>query len=183
MTVEPLTCACCGETLHDDHIAWNITLPQPIAELGRRQMDARITTQTDMLLVARGVGNFFRVILPIPMDTGREATVGVWISVGPADVDRVISAAHGPGEEWGKLSYSGVIANGVEPWAGIYRAPATVAVIGQDSAEDGVLKVPRVVASEHPLLHRVLTESWPEREFLRARREPAKGLLARLLGR
>ena len=178
--LHPATCQCCGTPLAADHLAWRYPVPDVIAKLSERDRARRIETATEAVLVADGLGAFFRALLPIRMDTGRSATLGVWLKIGDAETFyRVMDAGRAGGEAWASLSFEGNLANAVEPWPEVYRAAATAAVPAQETlpggAADESLAVPRIVRSDHPQLSRLLTEQWPQAQFLESRSPTAQG--------
>ena len=170
----PATCQCCGTPLAADHLTWRYPVPDVIAELSGAEAEQRLEVHTEAVIVAAGVGSFVRVRLPIRMDTDRSASLGVWLKIVDAETFyRVMDAGRTGGAAWQSLSFRGRLANTVEPWPEVYQAVAVAAVPEEPDRppanDDDDLTVPRIVSSEHPLLSRLLTEPWPQEEFLRWR--------------
>ncbi len=171
----PTSCQCCGTPLASDHLSWRYPVPDVVAELSEPEASRRIGTFTEAVLVADGLGSFFRALLPVRMDTGRTAVLGIWLKISDAETFyRVMDAGRAGGQAWASLSFEGKVANAVEPWPAVYGARATAAVPDPrslpDGGDDADLAVPRIVGTDHPLLSRVLTEQWPQERFLRSRR-------------
>ena len=155
------TCHCCGETLSADNLAWDFLQPDDFAELSAKQRAAAITFESRAFIVAEGFGAAARVILPIGLDTGHPVTLGV--GVAPHAPDTMARTARQGGSAWVGYTFTGTLLNAVEPW------PETIHTeITARGLVDGELA--RVVDAADPLLKRVLTEKWPHRDVVGARR-------------
>jgi hypothetical protein len=155
-------CACCGLPLGPDNLAWNYEWPDDLARLSGRKRRKVVRAATGMVVVATGYGNAVRAILPIPLDDGREVTLGVWLGLDPADFERVCEAGATGGDAWTGLRFAGVLLNAVAPWDGVLLKPATAT-----ASEPG--KVARITESADPALAAVLTGPSPHAEVLRHR--------------
>ncbi|GAB3873414.1 hypothetical protein GCM10029964_013630 [Kibdelosporangium lantanae] len=155
-------CYCCGVELGPDNLAWNYELPQVFAGATADELADAFDFRSDAFLVTRRYGVAIRVILPIRLDNDRTATLGVWMSLEGEDANRVNAAARDGGEAWIGCTFTGQLLNEVRPWPETCYARITAL-----ASEDRTLA--RVVDSEDPVVKRMLTETWPHREFLRER--------------
>jgi 8-oxo-dGTP diphosphatase len=156
------TCYCCGKVLGPDNLAWDYPLPDDLAKLTEDELARCMTVNTGQIVVAKGFGNAIRVILPVPLDTGRTATFGVWLAIATADEwHRVVDAAGGRGEPWPGCTFSGRLLNAVAPWPEVYLANATARAPGEN-------KVAWIVASPHEKLSQVLIGPWSQHEVVAA---------------
>ncbi len=107
-----------------------------------------------------GVGAFVRVLLPIQLTGGYRLTLGTWLAVNP-------SLMQGIWERWPTSAYAslrldGYLANGIPPWGdAVLGAPASAVVSDPEI-------LPGIVASPHPELAGLLSESWPHEAILAA---------------
>jgi hypothetical protein len=155
-------CYCCGQELPAENMAWDYLYPDDVAELTDDQRAAQITFQSRAVIVS-DVGSFIRAILPVRLDVGPVASLGVWLAIiSEADYDRIMAAGRTGGDAWALLTFSGRVANHVEPWPEVFGAMAMVVVSGPGPA-------PRITDSTDSMLREVLTKQWPHREFLQAR--------------
>jgi hypothetical protein len=107
----------------------------------------------------RDVGEFIRVLLPVKLDDG-ELVFGVWVRVSKA-------VAADAWQKWfsdayGSLELRGELANALAPWGAAIRGADVVARVRAENER------PYVLESGHPLLARILTETWPSAELLAA---------------
>lgn len=182
------TCYCCGTALPEDNLAWNHPYPDLLAE--QEDPGAAIDFESDAVIVS-DTGTYLRAILPLHLTDGDTATLGVWIAfTAEADYNHVIAAAKAGGEAWASMTFSGRLANSVEPWPETYAARVTIAVPQGDEGDDlgTSLRTPQVVDSSDPALARVLEQEWPRQMVVEARglhdptesisAEPKRGLRA-----
>jgi hypothetical protein len=152
---ETLVCHCCGKPLAPGTLAWDIEEPDPLAYLSPAEREERIGVQTEQMVTVRGMGNFIRVILPVPVEHDREATFGVWLCITePKEYERIIAAAHNGREQWIGLRFAGRLCSAVQPWPEIFGAWAQAEAPGER-------QVARLVHSVDPALNAVLTQRWP----------------------
>jgi hypothetical protein len=149
--------------LPTDNLAWDVEEPDPLAYLSDEERASRIGAQTQQIATVHGLGNFIRVILPVPVEHDREATFGVWLCI-PDEKEwkRVIGAASRGGEAWAGVTFAGRLTTAVQPWPEIFGAWTQAVVPGPN-------KVPRLTHSVDPTLAQVLTERWPD-ELVRSAR-------------
>ncbi|MFB7373441.1 DUF6348 family protein [Streptomyces sp. NPDC056222] len=152
-------CGCdCGGTLDPEHPGFAHTLPHLIAELSPAERAERVATDTGAVMVARGVGNFLKVRLPIRLDDGRTVVHLAWVCL-PAEVIEDYTRRVHDGTLEGHR-FEGLFCNAIEPW-GEELLKAHVLLGGQRVEADGSIRFSEVLDSEHPLLARILRESWP----------------------
>lgn len=108
----------------------------------------------------QGIGAFVRALLPIRLTGGYSLTVGTWIAIDPSLMRAVWE--DWDTERYATLALDGFLANAIPPWGrDVLGAPAKIAVL--DPAMN-----PRVVSSEAPLLHALISEEWGHDEVLGA---------------
>jgi len=156
-------CSCCGKPLPEGNLAWDLEEPDPVVYLDEAERAERIVTQTEQVFCVKGLGNFIRVILPVPVEHDRTATFGVWLCIPEMnDWQRIMTAGSRGGSAWAGLTFEGRLASAIQPWPDTFGTWTRAVVPGQD-------QVPRLVHSHDPLLARVLTERWSE-ELIRSSR-------------
>jgi hypothetical protein len=69
-------CSCCGKPIPEGNLAWDIEEPDPLAYLSETERAANLVVQTRAIVQVEGLGNFIRVILPVPVEHDRQATFG-----------------------------------------------------------------------------------------------------------
>jgi hypothetical protein len=153
--VTEMLCSCCGEPLPADNLRWNFEEPDPLTFLSDDERAAQIGTQTSQIVTVRGLGNFIRVILPVPVEHDREATFGVWLCItSEKEWTRVIAAASQGDDAWTGTTFAGRLTTAVQPWPETFGAWTQAVAPGPN-------KVARLVHSADPTLARVLTTRWP----------------------
>ncbi|WP_440082171.1 DUF2199 domain-containing protein, partial [Streptosporangium sp. LJ11] len=166
---EPKTCYCCGEELSDDNLAWDFLYPDDLAEQFESEQPDPVIDYESRTVIVSDVGSFMRAILPIRLEGGLTATLGVWLAfTSEEEFERTMAAGRAGGNTWKSLTFSGVLVNRVEPWPDVYGAKATATVL----AEKGPNGAPYVSGTTQPLLAEVLAQEWPHHPFLGARRGP-----------
>lgn len=156
-------CHCCGKPVPEGNLAWDYLEPDPLAFLSDEERERRLGFQTPQVTGVKGLGNFIRVILPVPVEHDREATFGVWLVIpGLREWRRVMKAATQGGEAWAGTRFAGRLVTAVQPWPEVFGSWAQALVPGPD-------KVPLLVRGAAPELARVLTSVWPEEAILSAR--------------
>lgn len=98
---------------------------------------------------------FVRVLLPIRLDDGGSVTYGVWWQVEVEDMHRAFAVWTAP--EYVDLRLEGRLANDVPPGQAV--GAAGIAVVRDPD------QTPYVDDSNHPLLNRLLVETWPATLF------------------
>jgi hypothetical protein len=157
-------CHCCGQPVPEGNLAWDFPEPDPLAFLSDDERARRLGFQTPQIVGVEGLGNFIRVILPVPVEHDREATLGVWLSIPELrEWERVIDAASQGGDAWAGVRFAGRLVTAVQPWPQVFGSWTQALVPGPG-------KVPRLVHSVDPVLANVLTSVWPE-ETIRSGRE------------
>jgi len=158
-----LVCHCCGQRVPEGNLAWDYPEPDPLFFLSEEERAIRLTVQTPQVVIVKGLGNFIRAILPVPVEHDREATFGVWLNIPELhEWNRVIAAASRGGDAWGGVKFAGRLATAVHPWPEVFGSWTQAVVPGPDT-------VPRLVHSTDPLLAKVLTDRWPEETIRSAR--------------
>ncbi|GAA0987143.1 hypothetical protein GCM10009555_065910 [Acrocarpospora macrocephala] len=161
MSSHPRSCVCCGGPLDPNDLRFNYPLPDPVTELPDEEIKSRVAGGPHVFVV-EGMGRFLRVLLPIALDDGRRVTFGVFVAVGSQAYEKAREAA-GDGEKYLQLTYSGLLANAIEPWGNeLLGAEVEVAVLDPR-------QMAYVVGSEHQALARVFQEQWPASDVLGAR--------------
>lgn len=149
-------CSCCGKPIPEGNLAWDIEEPDPLAYLSESERAANLVVQTRAIVQVKGLGNFIRVILPVPVEHDRQATFGVWLCITePGEWGRVLDAGKQGGDAWAGLKFAGRLVTALEPWPDIFGVWTQAVVPAAD-------KVPQLVHSVDPLLAHVLTNVWPE---------------------
>ncbi|WP_351235829.1 DUF6348 family protein [Streptomyces sp. NPDC002133] len=148
----------CGGTFDPEHPGFAHPLPHLIAELSPAERAERVTADTGAVMVARGVGNFLKVRLPIRLEDGRTVVHLAWVYL-PAEVIEDYTRRVHDGTLAGHR-FEGLFCNAIEPW-GEELLQARVLLGGQRIEADGSIRLSEVLDSEHPLLARILRESWP----------------------
>jgi hypothetical protein len=150
-------CSCCGTPTPDEkQIDARFGLPD--AALAAPEENHH-EVGVGALLRVDDVGCFIRCLLPVRLTDDIELVLGTWLEIESTDLDHANTV-------WGKPAYAaltlrGALANSIEPWGdGLLGATATVEVRNTD-------EIPYVIGSDHPLLSRVLAETWGRHEILR----------------
>jgi hypothetical protein len=155
-------CACCGEALNPDDPRFDLPLPEPVAELSEAQRQAAVEG-TEMILIAHGVGNFIKVLLPVRLDDGRTVTYSLWVGLGATLMEKVCDLIRA--ENYRNLTFEGLLANGVRPWGDtLLKAHVRVSAVVENGSWYLV-----VVGSDTPALAEVLTREWPADHVLGSR--------------
>nr|WP_225953253.1 DUF2199 domain-containing protein [Kibdelosporangium phytohabitans] len=145
----PERCGCCGHAVTTSgQIDFRLYRPEAAIDMPQ---DAVHGVKPGLLRVD-GVGAFVRCLLPIALTEDVTMVFGAWMKVSDADLDHAASVWDADAYE--DLVLHGTFANVIKPWGEeIFDAPLTAVV--RNAAE-----IPYIDASDHPLLHRVLTETW-----------------------
>jgi hypothetical protein len=149
-------CRCCGKPVPEGSLAWDYPVPDPVAFLSEAEFARRTVFRSQRIISVTGLGNFIYVILPVPVEHDREATLGIWLVIpGQREWQRVMEAGRKGGDAWAGLRFAGRVVTAVQPWPQVFGAWAQTRVPGPDQA-------PRVIHSHDRLLADVLAGSWPE---------------------
>jgi hypothetical protein len=149
-------CRCCGKPVPEGSLAWDYPVPDPVAFLSEAELTRRTVFRSQRIISITGLGNFICVILPVPVEHDREATLGIWLAIpGQREWQRVMDAGRQGGDAWAGLMFAGRVVTAVQPWPQVFGAWAQARVPGPDQA-------PRVIHSHDQLLAGVLAGSWPE---------------------
>lgn len=152
-------CTCdCGGRLDAEHPGFELAMPHLLAELSEEERRERVLAETDAMIIAKDVGNFLKVRLPIRLDDGRTVVYLAWVYLKAAVIDDFVQRA-----ENGTLNghrFEGLLCNAIDPWGeDVLRAPVVLG--GQRINEDDSVRLSEVLESSDPLLNKVLTETWP----------------------
>jgi hypothetical protein len=144
-------CSSCGATLGATKLDLRFGLPDPVRDLPEAARKSK-TWGNDLLLQVDGVGAFVRCLLPVRLTGGMTITFGTWLSVHPDDLRRAYDLWQTP--DYSTLKLRGVLANAIRPWGPeLFAAPAHAEV-------RNVEHLPYITDSDHPMLRRVLDETW-----------------------
>ncbi|MEV7170437.1 DUF6348 family protein [Streptomyces sp. NPDC093224] len=169
-------CGCggcdCGGALDPEHPGFAHPLPHLIGELSPAEQAERVTVDTGAVMVARGVGNFLKVRLPIRLDDGRTVVHLAWVGLAAEVIEDYTRRVHDGTLEGHR--FEGRLGNAIEPW-GEELLQAPVLLGGQRETADGSIRPSEVLDSEHPLLARILHEAWPA-TFVLGDRDPRPAL-------
>ncbi|MEU3645555.1 GNAT family N-acetyltransferase [Lentzea sp. NPDC034063] len=125
--------------------------PDDFAQWTELDRGATLSWYDGRALAVQDFGFTVRVVLPISLDTGETVRIEVWVGLDFGDGGELASQLE---NGWRGVPARGLLLNVVEPWPEVYGAPVTFA------GEPGEW-LPHVTGSEHPVLHRVITEKWP----------------------
>jgi hypothetical protein len=153
----------CGRPLvaHDRHVRFR--LPEPVLATSARERAAGAwlshdSAESSVMMQVPSVGAFVRALLPIALTGAHTVTYGVWVAIGPRQLQRVFAIWWAP--EYKDLRLDGFLANSIRPW-GLLAAPVSLAV--RDPQQ-----TPYCSASTDQQLSRVLSERWPHEDILDA---------------
>ncbi|MEV4253159.1 DUF6348 family protein [Spirillospora sp. NPDC049652] len=148
----------CGGHLDPEHPGFELPEPHLLAGLSTEERARRIRTDTGLIKIAEGVGNFLKVRLPVRLDDGRTVVYLVWVYLQAPVIDEYVARMN-DGTIEGRR-FEGLLCNVIEPWGeDVLRAPVVLG--GQRNNENGSLRFSEVLESTHPLLGEVLRKSWP----------------------
>jgi hypothetical protein len=60
----------------EGNLAWDYEVPDPVMHLPEDEWAARVVVQTQQIMTVRQMGNFVRVILPVPVEHDRGGPAG-----------------------------------------------------------------------------------------------------------
>lgn len=164
--LEPKMCYCCGEELSEDNLAWDYLYPDDLTEQMESERADPVIHYESRIVIVSDAGSFMRAIMPVRLEGGLTATLGVWLAfTSEEEFERAMAAGRAGGDTWKSLSFSGVLVNRVEPWPGVYGAAATATVL----ADEGPNGAPYISGTTQPLLAEVLAQEWPHQTFHAAR--------------
>ncbi|MFD8077312.1 DUF6348 family protein [Streptomyces sp. NPDC059718] len=148
----------CGGHLDPEHPGFELPLPHLVAELSDEERTRRVRVHTDAMMIADGVGNFFKVRLPVPLDDGRTVNYLAWAYLKAPVIENVVARVHD--DTLTGRRFEGLLCNAIGPWGeDVLRAP--VVLEGRPASRAGAVGYCEVVESRHPLLGKVLRERWP----------------------
>lgn len=161
------TCGCGGH-LDPEHPGFELPLPHLIAELSEEERAQRVTADTGAIMIAEGVGNFLKVRLPIRLEDGRTVVYLAWTYLEAQVIDEFVERVRH--NTLAGHRFEGLLCNRIGPWGEeVLRAPVVLG--GQQINDDGSVRYCDVVESSHPLLSKVLNETWAA-EFVLGDRDP-----------
>jgi hypothetical protein len=152
--------AACGCGGHPDpeHPGFELPLPHLIAELSDEERTRRVRVDTGAMMIADGVGNFLKVRLPVQLEDGRTVVYLAWVYLEAPVIDDFTERVRN--NTLAGHRFEGLLCNALGPWGEeVMRAPVVLG--GQQINKDGSVRYSDVVASNHPLLSKVLHERWP----------------------
>lgn len=144
-------CQCCGEPIPEGNLAWDYEVPDPLVFLSDDDLAGRVLFRSERITSLNRLGNFTHVILPVPVEHHREATLGVWLNIPELpERNRIVDAGRQDGDSWAGVRFAGRVVTAVQPWPEIFGCWAQALVPGPSMS-------PRIVHSFDPRLARVLT--------------------------
>ncbi|MFF5019799.1 DUF6348 family protein [Streptomyces sp. NPDC001165] len=151
-------CACdCGGHLDPKHPGFDLALPHLVAELSEEERRRCVKSDTGAIIIAEGVGNFLKVRLPIRLHDGRTVVYLAWVYLQAAVIDDFVQRVHN--DNLAGHRFEDLLCNAIGPWGkDVLRAPVVLG--GQRINEDGSVRRSEVLESSHPLLSKVLSETW-----------------------
>ncbi|WP_405016526.1 DUF2199 domain-containing protein [Kitasatospora sp. NBC_00070] len=156
------TCSCCDEPLDTSEPAFNLVLPDPLAELTEEERERTITFHSEQTVLTRTIGGFVRALLAVPLTDGRTVSLGVWVSLEADTYTQFADAVHGT-DDTAVGPFEGRLANALDPWGeGILAAPVS---ISSPRRPEG-LRTPRILDSPVPVVADILRKPWPPAEIL-----------------
>jgi hypothetical protein len=153
----------CGRELNPEHPGFEFALPHLLAELSEQERAECVRADTGVVMIAEGVGNFFKVRLPIRLEDGRTLIYLAWVYLEAEVIDEVGRRARGHDLEGRR--FEGLFCNAIDPWGeDLLRAP--VIFQGRPATAPGAIGYCEVVESSHPVMNKVLTQHWPAESVL-----------------
>ncbi|MFD8498069.1 DUF6348 family protein [Amycolatopsis sp. NPDC059657] len=150
-------CACGGHP-DPDHPGFDLALPHLIEELSDEERAQHVDVSTEAMIVARGIGNFLKVRLPVQLEDGRTVNYLAWLYVEAEVIEEVVDRVH-DGTSSGHR-FSGLFCNALGPWGeALLRAP--VVAQGRPGSKPDAVGYFEVVESSDALLDKVLRDRWP----------------------
>jgi hypothetical protein len=70
-----------GKPVPEGNLAWDYPAPDAVAYISDEVLADRIAFRSRRVMSITGLGNFIYVILPVPVEHDREATLGIWLNV------------------------------------------------------------------------------------------------------
>ncbi|MGW2960793.1 DUF6348 family protein [Streptomyces sp. NPDC001220] len=148
----------CGGHLDPEHPGFDLALPHLLAEFTEEERQRLVKSDTGAIIIAEGAGNFLKVRLPIRLDDGRTVIYLAWVYLQAAVIDDFVQRVHN--DNLAGHRFEGLLCNAIGPWGEeVLRAPVVLG--GQRINEDGSVRLSEVLESSHPLLSKVLSETWP----------------------
>lgn len=148
-------CSCCGAPLDGVDLDIRSALPDAILALSPERR-ASAWGNSDFQRV-EGVGGFLRCLMPVRLTGGGSVTYSVWLRLDDEQLRHANAIWTKP--EYTGLRLRGEVANAIKPWPGLLGE-----VAGAEVRDAGTL--PYLVADEHSLLSRVLTDVWDRDDVL-----------------
>ncbi|MGW5128472.1 DUF2199 domain-containing protein [Streptomyces sp. NPDC004069] len=156
-------CPCCGGLLDVSDPRFDVSLPQPVAALGEAEYEQHVKLVNDAIVVTDNLGAFARALLPIGLDDGRTATVGVWVSVEREVFAHIVRVGRGE-LDFDEMQFDGWLANELAPWGKeILGRPVSA---GVRIPTHGRRCMPHINSSPDTFVTRVLTQRWAARDIM-----------------
>lgn len=146
------TCPHCGKDVAGLEREITLGMPDEIYDLPGDERRRRLKVGGKSFQVLDDSRYFVRVLLPVPLDIGKEFRFGVWLEASEADFHRLHAV-------WDDAAYldttlDGTLANAVPPWGGsILGARCRASARRQEAAL-------YIDSSTDVTLARVLTQPW-----------------------
>jgi hypothetical protein len=153
-------CVTCGQEADPRDRHSRFTLPDPVLALPEREHTpgswlSHSTAAESVMMQVPDCGPFIRVLLPVRLDDDTTITYGTWLAVHPDSLQAAFAVWWSP--DYAHLRLEGRLANNVPP-GGTLFAPATAVVLHPDHT-------PYVQHSDHPVVSRLLHETWSGATF------------------
>ncbi|MEV6236887.1 DUF2199 domain-containing protein [Lentzea sp. NPDC051838] len=147
MTTPPVEqCACCGAAITSPGRI-DLTVPLPDGAIASEE-----TNPNAAFLRLETGQTFVRCSLPVALTGGTTLMYMTWLELGESDFERAVTAWRD--STWDGLVLHGTLGNDLKPWTAELRGAEVMASVR------AIDEVPTVVNSDHPVLHRMLTETW-----------------------
>ncbi|MFD9124765.1 DUF2199 domain-containing protein [Kitasatospora sp. NPDC059571] len=158
-------CSCCTGGPDPADPRFNLSLPDPVADLLERGQQDAIRFASDLMVATSTIGAFTRALLPVRLTDGRTVTFGVWVSIDRDTYARVSELGRdGTDEEYRTMRFDGLLASSPEPWGRRILRAEVSAGIPADSPYDR--PVPYLTATTHRTVTRIMNEAWAPAEVL-----------------
>ncbi|MFS8104234.1 DUF2199 domain-containing protein [Lentzea alba] len=147
MTTTPAErCACCGAAINNPGRI-DLTVPLPDGAIAADETDPNAA-----FLRLESGQTFVRCLLPVALTGSTTLMYMAWMEIGQEDFRRASTAWHD--SSWASLVLYGTLGNDLKPWTASLRGAEVMASV---RAMD---EPPTIMNSDHPMLQRMLTETW-----------------------
>jgi hypothetical protein len=151
-------CSCCGISPDPEGKPFSITFEKPdvVFQIEPELLD---TWGDDPFLAIKDVGFFLRVILPVQLTDGFSVNFGTWLEISAEDFRTAWQTWNFP--EYKDLEIEGYIGNEIKPFSEFPHGLVKATVRKME-------EVPYLTSSRNEVISRILTETHPHAEVLKA---------------